>query len=215
MTENEKAKGKLKGNDSDKDNDKKSKSLSYLRDEVEKMTLLEFAKKFNVSESAMKSYIYLKNPIPIELAVKFTDEYKVSLDWIYERSEYKNSNEFMLNILLCLEKVFKIKIKKFPRYYKDEKVIVEEPILCVAKEFSDYLRDIQQLECDRSHSKANYFDDSMYSQARINIQKKHKDYLMKVFENFDDEAYKDNDVLIGDSECLWIFSHILQNDDES
>ncbi|MCL2088166.1 MAG: helix-turn-helix transcriptional regulator [Oscillospiraceae bacterium] len=193
-------------------NNNKYDKLDSLKQLRKNMSFEEFGKLFTISESSMKAYEYGHNRLPIEQAILIADKFNVSLDWIYGRSKNMTENDLMLSILLCLDKVFKIKMKTFTRLYKGEKVTVEENVLCVSKEFSDYIKDIQELVSKTTNY--DLIDGNTYNKLREKIQNKHQIMLKNIFSIDDIRTQKDNDVIIGDADSVMIFGNI-ENSEES
>ena len=140
----------------------------------------------------------------------------VDADYLLGLRDSMDKRDLMLDILICLEKVFKIKIKKFNRNYKDEVFTVEENVLCIVKEFADYLNDIQNLNWLSSTSELlNNDDDDTYHQLRKKFQMKHKAMFKNVFNDENTDIQKDNDVIIKDAESVIVFGNILQADEDA
>ena len=176
-----------------------------------KLTQEDFAERIHCSKEKVVS-AENKNRLPtLDMVAMIADEFNVSFEWLYGRKNPKNNGDAMLNILLCLYKVLKIKTKKYRCVYKSqselgtvsnaETVEVEDNVLCVAKEFADYIRDIQDLE--RTAASLNFFDDNMLQQQRKKIQEKHKKNLRKILEL--EETDIEYNVIIGDIHSLVLF----------
>lgn len=149
--------------------EKKTTRLRELRIELGK-SRHEFADLFGVSDSCQKSYENGNRSIPVEYALKVCNEYHVTMDWIYGRSENKNETSAIISsILLAFSKVFKIKEDCLPDH---------RSALYIDKTFSDYLIDIENLE-----KQYDDLGDELFAEAYARMQEKYKSLLHKLFDD--------------------------------
>jgi len=148
-----------------------------------KLTQEKFGEKFGVSGETQKSYENGNRNIAIDYAMKVCDEYHVTLDWLYGRSNYKNNTDIMVSIILALDKIMKIGYKTIT--YGNEKN--REMVLWIDKIFATYLHDIDYL-------RYIYIDSDLkqaFPQLRAEIQKKYEKLLKELFDEEIIEAEND------------------------
>lgn len=148
-----------------------------------KLTQEKFGEKFGVSGETQKSYENGNRNIPIDYAMKVCDEYHVTLDWLYGRSNYKNNTDIMVSIILALDKIMKIGYKTITNGDYENR----ETVLWIDKIFATYLHDIENLRCIYTDSDLK----QAFPQLRAEIQKKYEKSLKELFDEEIIEAEND------------------------
>ena len=151
---------------------KNSLRLRQLREELG-LTVDEFATKFSIAEKTQTSYENGNRNMPADYVVKVCNEYNVTLDWLYGRVEYKNDSDLMVDIILALDKIFKVGYKTINPKYE-----YREVTLWIDRKFREYLAEIRELEDARYLNKQ--ITDEIYSSSRRSIQGKYKEYFKEL-----------------------------------
>jgi AraC-like DNA-binding protein len=98
------------------------------------------------------------------------------LDWLCGCSDYKSDSDLMVNIILALDKIFKIGYKTTKNPYNNYKY--RELTLWIDKTFREYLAEIRELQDARNLNRQ--ITDELYSQSRCKIQAKYKEYFQQL-----------------------------------
>lgn len=143
------------------------------------ITSKQLASLCHLSEDSIKGY-KRTNTLPLEHAEKIADEYNVTLDWLYGRSEYQSETDIMVDIMLALEKVFHFTAKK-------DKSGDTYPVLLIDRTFYEYITDLQKLQ----HFKTTApIAKNTYANARREIYNKYQEEFHRIFgiTGFNEEA---------------------------
>lgn len=156
------------------------------------ITQKQLADLCSTSESTIRKYKSGENNIPVEIATIIANEYGVTLDWLYCRSEYMNVNDIEANILLAFEKIFRFTVKKDVQGYT-------YPVLLIDKKFYKYISDLDKLR--QLHDLSDVTSDT-YKTARKEIHMKYKSLFNELFDR--DDFDEDIAIQIKDYEGLTI-----------
>lgn len=133
----------------------------------------------NLSEDSIKGY-RKGNTLPLEHAMKIADEYNVTLDWLFGRSECRNETDLIANIVLALDKVFCFTVRK-------DTLGDTYPVLLIDRQFYEYITDLQKLQSLKATSAML---ENTYINARREIYNKYQMVFRRIFSTmgFNEEA---------------------------
>lgn len=143
------------------------------------ITKKQLAALCNLSEDSIKGY-RKGNTLPLEHAMKIADEYNVTLDWLFGRSEYQNESDLMVDIVLALDKVFRFTVRK-------DTSGDTYPVLLIDRQFHEYITDLQKLQSLKATSAML---ENTYINARREIYNKYQMVFRHIFSTmgFNEEA---------------------------
>lgn len=131
----------------------------------------EFAHSLGITRSTLKSYKNGNRKIPLDLVIKISKEYHVTLDWLYGVSSFADERDFMADILLSLDKVFKFTVKC-------DRFSTPQPVLLINKSFYEYICKVQKLQMWAA-------DDSIYKKYRKEVYLEYREQFREIFERVD------------------------------
>lgn len=149
-------------------------NLQVLR-ESNNLTRLVFSEKYNIEEETLKSYERGKRKLPVEIAIKIANDFGVTLDWLFCRTEHKNEKDAVTQILYSLGKIFKITRRK--NHNGDDVVLLMD------YRFRNFLCDINKLII----AQVDYLNAGQESlDILLNEKyKEHRKYLEAIFSDID------------------------------
>jgi len=173
--------------------------------ELRNITVEELQQALHVGKKTIESYRNGNRQIPIVTAHSLADKYSITLDWLFCRNSFLDHEDVMVDILLALGKIFRIKRIKKAYVGQDEKIYyVNEMVLQIDKRFFDYISDVQKLENLKAKSEAGttLLNEGDYKRKRLEVFLKHKEYLKSIFNN--DMFNEDIEIQIADFEGITI-----------
>lgn len=146
--------------------------------ERENLTIEQFAKQYYIALKTVNNYRNGNSSIPQDIACKIADDYNVSIDWLYGRSNFSDRNDIMADILMSLQKVFKFTSSKNPDVKSGNEYDYSAKILFVDKRFCDWIRDVAELKRFKENGIVTSED---YETKYTEVYLKHRDMFRQVF----------------------------------
>lgn len=144
----------------------------------------------SVSEHALDAYLKGARNVPLANAILLADKYNFSLDWFYKRSDFLDTRDTMVEIVLALNKVFKFKVRS-PVHREDRTIYWDTtPTLLVEEEFFEYLQETQELQRIKFTGE-KFITDVEYNRLRKELAEKYQTRIREVFGRSDFCEYKD------------------------
>lgn len=152
-----------------------STNLQKLRKSLD-LTQQEFVDKYKdkihiFKLDTLQSYEQGRRDLPIDVAIKISTEFCVTLDWLYCQKEYANDNDMLTQILVALRKVFKVKNKHTHNGW--------DTVLLVDYRFRNFIANMNKLVSDYSDNPR--IEEKMYLQNLKDIYNEQKVYLSQIF----------------------------------
>ena len=141
--------------------------------EIKNLSQEKLAEVLDVSVESIKKYEGDRQ-IPIKQAIKISQKYGVSLDWIYCQKEYINEQDTMAEVLNALRKTMTITVER----QGDRNV----PFIQIDIRFANFLQNVRKLEDYIISQNVRAEDSDFYVEERKKIFDNHKKYLTEIFE---------------------------------
>lgn len=133
----------------------------------------QLAELCSVSVDSIKNYKRggYRDGLPLDVAIKIADKYRVTLDWLFGRSEYQSETDLMADVVLALDNVFRFTARK-------DAAGDMQPVLLIDRQFYAYINDLQKLQ---SLKAASSMIESEYTNARREIYSKYHELFRGMF----------------------------------
>jgi transcriptional regulator with XRE-family HTH domain len=125
--------------------------LPLLRQRDNNISKAEFAEKHGITNTLVSKIECGEKGLSLDLAVKLSDSYHVSLDWLYNRSD--ETKDKATSILMDLRNIFKIAFSTKVYESKNGVASNKYSTLSIDKHLSQFLMEIEEAEKVMSEGK--------------------------------------------------------------
>lgn len=149
------------------------KRLNLLMQENQ-MKISQLSSATGESINVIKNYKSGRQLIPVDFAQRVADEFNVTLDWFYGRSDNRNHSDIIADVLASLDKVFYFTCKH------NQKTGERYPVLLIDRQFYNFINEMHRLKETNSDSEMLA---KWQESARKELFLKYKEYFKSLFES--------------------------------
>lgn len=140
------------------------------------LTREKFAEKYGLTYHTLKSYLDTPKQIPLEYAIKFADNYGISLDWLYCKTDLMCNTDM---VLCALSKLLKTEYITKKAKRNGEVYAYREHTLYINAHLFEFLQAMQELKGELNGSYTVTKEE--YHARCAMVLKKYNDELKDIF----------------------------------